>query len=189
MGYSKTTWAKGDVVTSAKLNKIEQELYNHSFAIVPTGGTRQTGQVLMADMDDPYNELKHKWADLPDIKEIITITAEQSTQMYALVEQLKTAADSATTKSAATGVPFFGEYFIAKLVDDMSLASIVPVIKVEGASAVAHKYLSVYDASATYASFGYTEIGESSLYEIRFFVNTSSLIIRVTSCPYTVISS
>lgn len=191
MAYSKNTWAKGDVVTSAKLNNIETGVKDAHYDIsvlqyrIPSAADLNAGMVLTTVANSNFPA----WEVLPDTKKVIAISAEEAAQIYALVEQLKTAADGATTKSYATGVPFSGSAFLTQLVTYMSSNDVVPVIKVTGADALEHKYLSVYDAAAAYASFGYTEMTANTLYEVRFFVNSTSLIVRVTSCPYTVINS
>ena len=189
MAYSKNTWAKGDVVTSAKLNNIETGVKDAHVNIatldsrIPRSDNMAAGMVLTTVANSNFPA----WKELPNTKNVISISAEEAAQIYALVEQLKTAADGATTKSYATGVPFSGSAFLNQLVTYMSSNDVVPVIKVTGTSE--HKYLSVYDAALAYASFGYTEMTANTLYEVRFFVNSTSLIVRVTSCPYTVINS
>lgn len=191
MAYSKNTWAKGDVVTSAKLNNIETGVKDAHVNIatldsrIPRSDNMAAGMVLTTVANSNFPA----WKELPNTKSVIVISAEEAAQIYALVEQLKTAADGATTKSYATGVPFSGSAFLNQLVTYMSSNDIVPVIKITGSDTSKDKYLSVYDAASAYASFGYIEMTANTLYEVRFFVNSTSLIVRVTSCPYTVINS
>lgn len=187
MAYVMTDWSKGDIVTSAKLNKIETELQRLD-ARVPDAGSTRGGFVLTT----VKNGTPAKWAEwraLPNPKFMFEISEEEATQIYALVDQLKTAADSATTKMAATGVPFDGTTFLTNLVNSMLPEEAVPVIKIVSSEIMKHKYLSVNDATASYASFGYTETSATTLYEVRFFVNATSIIVRVTSCPYTIVEA
>jgi len=191
MSYTKNTWSKGDVVTSAKLNNMETGIKDAHYDIsvlqdrIPSAQDSDAGMVLTTVANSNFPA----WKELPNTKSVIAISAEEAAQIYALVEQLKTAADGATTKSYATGVPFSGSAFLNRLVTYMSSNDIVPVIEITGSDTSKNKYLSVYDAASAYASFGYTEMTANTLYEVRFFVNSTSLIVRVTSCPYTVINS
>lgn len=191
MAYNPTTWARGDIVTSAKLNKIETELQSldaNFNARVPNPSSTGSGFVLTT----VENGTPQKWAEwraLPNPKFMFEISEEEATQIYMLVEQLKTAADSATTKMAAMGVPFDGTVFLTNLVAFMAPENAVPVIKIVSSEIMKHKYLSVNDATASYASFGYTETSATTLYEVRFFVNATSLIIRVTSCPFSIVGA
>lgn len=189
MAYNKTTWAKGDVVTSAKLNNIENGLYSLDYHVeyrVPNPSST-AGKVLMTVGNDATKGAD--WCNIPDTKEIVQISSEEASQIYALVEQLKTAADSAATKMAATGVPFDGTTFLTNLVDLMLPEKAVPEIKIVSSDVTKNKYLSINDVTAAYASFGYTETSATTLYEVRFFVNTTSIIVRVTSCPFSIVGA
>ena len=188
MAYNKTTWAKGDVVTSAKLNNIEDGLYNTTTKLEMYARPRDgdVGQVLTRCQDDAGTNIYSEWRSLPDTKEIIPISSEEATQIYALVEQLKTAADSAATKMAAMGVPFDGTVFLTNLFNLMFPEEAVPEIKIVSSDPTKNKYLLINDATTDYASFGYTETSATTLYEVRFFVNTTSIIVRVTSCPFSI---
>lgn len=189
MAYEKTTWARGDVVTSAKLNKIENGLWNvdnittkfNRLAHIMDG---QAGYVLTRIAD---SNMLSEWKPLPDTKVKIIISPTESAQIYALVEQLKAAADSAGTKTAAMGVPFNGTPFLENLMAKMSSADVTPVVMVNSEDLSKIKLLCVCDVSMEYGSFGYTETSTTTLYEVRFFVNATSLIIRVTSCPFSIV--
>lgn len=188
MAYNPTTWARGDIVTSAKLNKIETELQRLDARVPDASSTR--GGFVLTTVENGTPQKWAEWRALPNPKFMFEILEEKATQIYALVDQLKTAADSATTKMAATGVPFDGTTFLISLVTSMSPEEkVVPVIEILSSEITKHKYLSVNDATASYASFGYTETSATTLYEIRFFVNTTSIIVRVTSCPYTIVEA
>lgn len=185
MAYEKTTWSRGDVVTSAKLNKIENELYYESVRkTLPEGSTDKVGYVLKRTKLDPFES---RWGSL---KEYIEISAQESAQLLAIVDQLKTAADSAETKTAAMGIPFpNGGATVESVFSYMNSNGVVPVGKMVGATEDASKYMAIYDASSTVASFGYSDIGSNAVYEVRFFINKTSLIIRVTSCPFSIVGA
>lgn len=185
MAYDKTTWSRGDVVTSAKLNKIESELYYESERkTLPMGSDDRVGYVLKRTSVDPFGS---GWESL---KEYIEISAQESAQLLAIVDQLKTAADSAETKMAAMGIPFpNGGATVESVFGYMSSNGIVPIGKMAGETESASKYMAIYDASSTVASFGYSDIGSNAVYEVRFFFNKTSLIIRVTSCPFSIVGA
>lgn len=188
MAYVRTEWKPGDVVTSDKLNKNETEIFKVSAAIdsrIPDPPS-DSGKVLMTISNDSIK--RADWRYLPEVKAFIVISAENAAQLYTLIEQLKTAADSAGTKMAAMGIPFSGTGFLENITTYMNNENKVPVIKVSGETALTNKYMSVYSADTSAVSFGYTDMSENTLYEIRFFASMSSLIARVSSCPYTMIT-
>ena len=189
MSYTKNRWKSGDVVTSAKLNNIEDGLYNITTKVEMYANPRagNVGQVLTRCQDDANTNVYSEWRSLPDTKKLIEISSEEATQIYTLVEQLKTAADSAATKMAAMGVPFDGTFFLTNLVNLMFPEKAVPEIKIVSSDPTKNKYLLINDATTDYASFGYTETSATTLYEVRFFVNTTSIIVRVTSCPFSIV--
>lgn len=191
MSYTKNKWKSGDVVTSAKLNNVEDGLYNITTKVEmyahPTAGA--VGQVLTRRQDDNNSNAYSEWRSLPDTKKIIEISSEEATQIYTLVEQLKIAADSAPTKMAAMGVPFDGTVFLTSLFTLMFPEEAVPEIKIVSSDPTKNKYLLINDATTAYASFGYTETSATTLYEVRFFVNTTSIIVRVTSCPFSIVGA
>ena len=191
MSYTKNSWKSGDVVTSVKLNNIEDGLYNVTGHVEmyadPRGGA--VGQVLTRCQDDTYSNVYSEWRSLPNTKKILEISSEEATQIYMLVEQLKTAADSAPTKMAAMGVPFDGTFFLTNLVYLMFPEEAVPEIKIVSSDPTKNKYLLINDVTTDYASFGYTETSAATLYEVRFFVNTTSIIVRVTSCPFSIVKA
>lgn len=53
MSYTPTTWAAGDTVTAAKLNKLEQ-------------GVASSGGVLVVNIDEEYTTLDKTWQEIHD---------------------------------------------------------------------------------------------------------------------------
>lgn len=101
MAYTPTTWADGDLITAAKMNKLEQGVANEQVGPpgpdgpqgspgpgVPTGGT--AGQMLKKASDTDYDT---EWVDAPGVQSeaVQTITVLTQTQYDAL-----------STKDAAT---------------------------------------------------------------------------------------
>ena len=188
MAYEKTTWARGDVVTSAKLNNIEKGIKDHDtmLIIMQKPGVEDDGKVWTCEVGSiPRVVFKD-----PVAKKVITVSKEEAAQLYALVEQLKTVADSATTKTAAMGVPFpAGADFLGIITGAMSGTGPIPIVQISGDSLMTHIYAAVYDASSTRASFGSTDMNATTLYEVRFFVNQTTIAIRVTSCPFSIVGA
>lgn len=79
MAYEKQTWAKGDVVTSAKLNHMEDGIAAGGvYTVTSTYDEQAQGVVL----DKNYNEIK---AALLDGKTVIISDIADSTEYYNVV--------------------------------------------------------------------------------------------------------
>lgn len=73
MAYTPTNWKNGDVVTSAKLNKLEQ-------------GVADAGGVLVCHEDETTRALDHTFKEIADaVFVVLYMNDETSTNVYTLI--------------------------------------------------------------------------------------------------------
>lgn len=92
MSYTPNTWQRGDVVTSAKLNNIEQ------------GITNAGSEVLVCIADENTGVLDHTWQEIHDAKLALLKYPGTSTEGYYIYEAVRI--------GAPTTGPDAGKYYV-----------------------------------------------------------------------------
>lgn len=101
MSYTKTTWASGDTITSAKLNKIEQGIYDAS-------GTGESSIFVVNNVDDTLDKTALEIQSAITSGKIVEILAEVSNGNYAV--DYVTGFTSPDNDAGGTITTVYGDY-------------------------------------------------------------------------------